>query len=285
MLGHRACRGLAAAHEIIAILRRSEAEARSLAQALGPCKLLTGIDALAPGRIEQVLRETSPDIVLNCVGLIKQRPEAGDTMLAIELNALLPHRLAKACSEINAKLVQVSTDCVFSGSRGFYAETDMPDPTDTYGRTKLLGEITEAPHLTLRTSIIGSQLEGHEGLVAWFLAQRGRAIKGYRHAIFSGLTTGALTQVLDRVFTEHATLTGLYHVAAAPISKLDLLTELGSRLGWSDPIEPVHRPVIDRSLDGRRFVEATGIVPPSWDEMLDTLGTELGATRIPVSRG
>jgi dTDP-4-dehydrorhamnose reductase len=275
MLGHVACRELSSSHEVIAMIRRTDAG--HLKPILRANEIITGVDAL-DRRLETVLRSVAPQIVVNCVGLVKQRPEARDTMLAIEINALLPHRLARACDEIGAKLVHLSTDCVFSGKRGGYPETDVPDPVDTYGRSKLLGEVTAPPHLTLRTSMIGPQLEGEEGLVAWFLAQRGRAIKGYTRAIFSGLTTLALSRVIGEILERHPTLSGLYHLAAEPISKYDLLTGLAARFDWRDPIEPVDSPAIDRSLDGRRFVEATGIKVPSWNEMLDELAAELADT-------
>lgn len=275
MLGHMACRELAASHRIVAVIRRTGDDAKRLASTLATNELITGIDVLDAAAVEALLRRIGPEIVLNCVGLVKQRPEASDTMLAIEINSLLPHRLAQLCTEIGAKLVHVSTDCVFSGSRGHYNETDMPDPVDTYGRTKLIGEIAEPPHLTLRTSMIGPQLEGQEGLIAWFLVQRGKAIKGYRRAIFSGLTTMVLSRILNLIFRAHPSLSGLYHVASAPISKFDLLTQLARRLDWTAPIVPVDLPALDRSLDGQRFFQATGIVVPGWDDMLDALATEL----------
>jgi dTDP-4-dehydrorhamnose reductase len=282
MLGHRACRELAASHEVVAIIRRTGEDANRLASLLGVNRLISGIDLFDKEKVKTALYEAGPEIVLNCAGVVKQRPEASDMIHAIEINALLPHRLVQICDEIGAKLVHLSTDCVFSGNRGHYSEADMPDPVDTYGRTKLLGEVAAPSHLTLRTSMIGPQLEGQEGLVAWFLAQRGKAIKGYTRAIFSGLTTAALSRVMDQIFSAHPSLCGIYHVAAAPISKFDLLTRLGARLGWTAPIEPVDVPAIDRSLDGKRFREATGIAIPSWDEMLDELAVELTLQHFPI---
>jgi dTDP-4-dehydrorhamnose reductase len=268
MLGHMASLRLAGMHEVVAIVRRGP---DALSRLPLRASVITGIDVREPAAVRAVLHRQRPDVVLNCIGLIKQRPEAKDTALAIELNALLPHRLAADCAGIGAKLIQISTDCVFSGRRGNYSEADEPDPIDSYGRTKLLGEITDPPHLTLRTSIIGPQLEGNEGLVAWFLSQAGRPVKGYRRAIFSGLTTSALADVLDRIIAEQPALSGLYHVASRPIAKFDLLAGLATRIGWSSAIEPVDLPLIDRSLDGRRFLAATGIEVPAWDDMLDEL--------------
>ncbi len=276
MLGHVASRDLARDHAVVAALRRAPEPGSKLAEALAGAEVVSGLDVRAPGAVAALIARVRPDVVLNCVGLIKQRPEAADTALAIELNALFPHRLAAACDAHGAKLIQVSTDCVFSGRRGLYTEDDQPDPVDGYGLSKWLGEVRAAPHLTIRTSIIGPQLEGTEGLVGWFLSQQGRAINGYTRAVFSGLTTRALAAVLGSIIADHPELTGLTHVAAAPISKFDLLRGLATRIGWRGTITPVDAPAIDRSLDGSRFRHATGIAIPDWDSMLDALAADLG---------
>ncbi|HLG48269.1 MAG TPA: sugar nucleotide-binding protein [Reyranella sp.] len=173
-----------------------------------------------------------------------------------------------------ARLIHISTDCVFSGRRGGYRESDTPDPVDLYGLSKLLGEVGTPPHLTLRTSFIGPQLSGREGLLAWFLAQRG-TIKGYGKAIFSGLTTCALARVIERVIDGPLPLSGLYHVAASPISKYALLCDIERRLQRGITIERDDSFECDRSLDGHRFANASGISVPGWDEMLDGLCSTL----------
>lgn len=285
MLGHVASRELARSHEVVAMLRRQPVAGSSLAAALAAAEVVAGVDVREPGVVARVLRERRPDVVVNCVGLIKQRPAAADIGLAVELNALFPHRLAAACASVDARLIQISTDCVFSGRRGLYRESDQPDPVDTYGVSKWLGEVTAPPHLTIRTSIIGPQLEGSEGLVAWFLSQSGRPVRGYTRAVFSGLTTAALAEVLASVIDAHRGLTGLYHVASRPIAKFDLLSRLAARIGWTTPIKPVDQPALDRSLDGTLFLEATGILVPSWDAMLDRLARDLAADPGGLSTG
>jgi dTDP-4-dehydrorhamnose reductase len=236
------------------------------------------VDVLAPGALEALLERVRPQAVVNAVGLVKQRREAEDVVAAIETNALLPHRLARLGTRAGARLVHFSTDCVFSGDRGLYAERDRPDPVDTYGRSKLLGEVG-APHLTLRSSIIGLELGRTQGLVEWFLASRGK-IGGYRRAIWSGLTTAEMARLVGRVLADHPALAGLYHVAAEPIDKHSLLTRLARELGRGDvTIEPVDEPSCDRSLDGSAFAAATGYRVPSWDEMLRELAQEVRARR------
>src|SRR6185295_3880004 len=138
----------------------------------------------------------------NAVGIVKQRPESEEAIASIEVNSLLPHRLAVGCRSLGAQLVHLSTDCVFSGTRGSYSESDLPDPVDTYGRSKLVGEATAEGAITLRTSMIGQGLSRKSGLIDWFLSQRG-PIQGYRNAIFSGLTTSELARVIRMVIEKH----------------------------------------------------------------------------------
>lgn len=230
-------------------------------------RLVTGVDALSDPALRALLERERPAAVVNCVGVVKQLAQADDPLVAIPINALLPHRLAALCAQVGARLVHVSTDCVFSGARGGYREDDLPDATDLYGRSKLLGEVG-APHaVTLRTSIVGPELAGAHGLVAWFLAQPG-PVRGWTRAVFSGVPTVELAAVLrDHVLPEPA-LVGLYHVAAAPITKHDLLVLVARRWGRAVEIVPDDRVAIDRSLDGTRFEAATGWRAPPWPELV-----------------
>lgn len=230
-------------------------------------RVVAGVDALSDDSLRTLLACERPAAVINCVGVVKQLAQADDPGVAIPVNALLPHRLARLCGEAGARLVHVSTDCVFSGARGRYREDDLPDATDLYGRSKLLGEVG-APHaVTLRTSIVGPELDGAHGLVAWFLAQPG-PVRGWTRAVFSGLPTVELATVIrDRVLPDPG-LVGLYHVAAAPIAKHDLLVLVARRWGRAVEIVPDDRVAIDRSLDGSRFEAATGWRAPPWPELV-----------------
>jgi dTDP-4-dehydrorhamnose reductase len=211
-----------------------------------------------------------PDIVINCIGLIKQLAEADNALTAIPINSLLPHRLARLSEAVGARLIHVSTDCVFSGRKGRYTERDAPDATDLYGRSKLLGEVDYPNAVTLRTSIIGHGLNGGPGLVDWFLAQEGK-IKGYSHAIFSGLPTAELARVIQDYVIPHSELRGIHHVAASPISKLDLLRLVSDTYHKSIEIVPNSALVIDRSLDGQRFSAATGYTAPDWPALVQMM--------------
>lgn len=230
-------------------------------------------------RVDDLLESVRPDAVVNAVGLVKQLREAARPRAAIRLNALFPHEVGEACEAAGARLVHVSTDCVFSGRLPLgirYTEEHIPDPDDLYGRSKLLGEVG-APALTIRTSIIGRELERSSGLLEWFRGQGGGSVSGYTKAIFTGLTTVTLAGLVADLLEFHADLAGLYHVASDPISKYDLLARLRDVLGIDCDISPVQEPVINRALDGSRFAAETGLTVPGWEQMLAAFGDPIDA--------
>lgn len=274
MLGHRLLRQFASTHEVRVTVRQP-LEAYRGYRIFDHANTFDRVDARDPAALPRVLGEFKPDAVINAVGVIKQRQDAKDGVLSIEVNSLFPHLLARMCEARGARLVHLSTDCVFSGAKGHYAETDRPDPVDVYGFSKLLGEVTRPGALTLRTSMIGTELARKTGLLEWFLAQRGKMIKGYRRAIFSGFTTAELARIIERLLTAPHAASGMYHVSAAPISKFDLLSRLNDGLNLDIQIEPDDKVVCDRSLDSTRFRRTFDYTPPSWDKMLDELASEI----------
>ena len=228
----------------------------------------TGVDVENFDSLASLLARVRPDAVINCIGLVKQLAEAGDPLAALPINAMLPHRLSRLCALVGARLVHVSTDCVFAGTRGDYTETDPPDAQDLYGRSKLLGEVTEDAHtITLRTSIIGHELAGAHGLVGWFLQQKG-PVRGYAKAVFSGFPTVELATIVRDYVLPNPTLSGLYQVSAAPINKLSLLRLVAAQYGRDTVIVPDERVAIDRSLNSTRFRGVTGYQPPDWPELV-----------------
>ena len=230
--------------------------------------LLSGVDVLDQDGVVAVLAQVRPHVVINCIGLIKQLADAKDPLTALPINAMLPHRLARLCELAGARLIHVSTDCVFSGRKGGYSEGDLSDAEDLYGKSKYIGELHDLPHaITLRTSIIGHELGSSFALVDWFLTQQG-SVNGFARAIFSGLPTVELARVMKDFVVPHPQLNGLYHVAAEPIAKLDLLQLVAAQYGKLIEIRPDDSLVIDRSLDGSRFCEATGYVAPAWPELI-----------------
>jgi dTDP-4-dehydrorhamnose reductase len=255
-------------HEVIGSAR-SDSVRRNFPEAFGQ-RIVTGTDVDNQDSLALLFAKVKPDVVINCVGLIKQMADANDPLQAIPINSLLPHRLARLCDIAGARLIHVSTDCVFSGSKGNYLESDASDAKDLYGRSKFMGEV-DYPHcITLRTSIIGHELNSAKSLVGWFLAQQG-SVKGYTKAIFSGLPTIELAHVIRDVVLPQPALRGLYHVAAEPINKFDLLTLVAQSYRKEIEIVADEQLVIDRSLNAQRFRAATGYVAPAWPELIQKM--------------
>lgn len=230
-------------------------------------RVIAGVDVEHIDSLTRLFAAVRPAVVINCVGLVKQLTEADDPLSAIPINTLLPHRLARLCEVAGARLVHMSTDCVFSGAKGMYTEADVSDAKDLYGRSKYLGEVNYPHAITLRTSIIGHELNGARSLVGWFLAQAG-SVKGFRRAIFSGLPTVEIARLIRDHVIPNPDLHGLYHVSAGPINKFDLLTLVANQYGKSIDIVPDETMAIDRSLDSNRFRAATGFRPEPWPELV-----------------
>lgn len=214
-----------------------------------------------------------PDVVINCIGIIKQLPNANDHLESLAINASLPHRLAKYCDATGARLVHFSTDCVFSGKQGHYREEDFPDAYDLYGRTKYLGEVRYENSITLRTSIIGHELNRSKSLVDWFLSQSGE-VKGFIKAVFSGLPTIEVARVVKEYVIPNPKLSGLYHLSVDPINKFDLLNLVANVYGKTIQIIPDDKLVIDRSLNSDLFRKATGFKPKAWPELIKVMHEE-----------
>lgn len=248
---------------------RSSAARRLLPSDLHP-GVITGVDVENIDSLTRLFAVVHPDVVINCVGLVKQLAEADDPLAAIPINALLPHRLARLCEVAGARLVHMGTDCVFSGAKGMYTEADAADAKDLYGRSKYLGEVDYPHAITLRTSIIGHELDGARSLIGWFLTQT-NSVKGYRHAIFSGLPTVEVARVIRDHVIPHPELHGVYHVSAEPINKFDLLILVAQAYGKVIDIKPDGQLVIDRSLDSTRFRQASGFTPKPWSELIHTM--------------
>jgi dTDP-4-dehydrorhamnose reductase len=248
---------------------RGEGAKRFFDPAIGE-KFIVGVDVENVDALAEAMSQVRPDVVVNCVGVVKQLAQANDPLRVLPINSMLPHRLAKLCAVGGARLIHVSTDCVFSGNKGLYLETDESDATDLYGKSKFIGEVHSSNAVTLRTSIIGQELQNGHSLIDWFLSQD-NVCRGYTKALFSGVPTVVLAKIIRDVIIPRADLSGLYHVAAEPISKYDLLRLVAEVYHKAIQIIPDDSIVIDRSLDGSRFRTATGYTAPVWSEMIKTM--------------
>lgn len=232
---------------------------------------VTILDVAEDKYFSEWLSSLKPDVVINCIGIIKQLKESENSIQSIKINSLFPHQIASICNQIGARLIHFGTDCVFSGIAGNYREQDLPDARDLYGLSKLLGEVTTYPNvLTLRTSIIGHELKTQYSLIDWFLGQSSE-IRGYRKAIFSGLPTYEIARILDEFVLPNVDLSGLYHLSAEPIDKYTLLSKIKKIYNKNIVINPDDSLVINRSLDSSQFRLETGYQPLSWDRMLQDM--------------
>jgi dTDP-4-dehydrorhamnose reductase len=274
MLGHKVFQRLRARVPDTRCTIRGSLEEAPLNE-LGPLADTSGVvehvDVFDWARVETVLGELRPEVVVNCVGIVKQRPDAKAAIPSITVNSLLPHRLAAALEAWAGRLIHISTDCVFSGDRGRYTETDEPDARDLYGRSKFLGEVSAGNTITLRTSMIGRELSGHHSLLDWLLQQNGGTVRGYQRAFYSGLTTNELANVILTLIEDQPGLTGLYQVTSETITKYDLLRLIVDTFGLSIRVEADAAFFSDRSLIGDKFRAATGYQCPTWPELIHAL--------------
>jgi dTDP-4-dehydrorhamnose reductase len=266
MLGHTLVQYLSQSNEynIFVTFR----EHQSLFQKLQNVTSIYNIDARDDLSLNKAFEIASPNIVINCIGIIKQLEISKDPLEVIPINSLLPHKLAKLSRNYFSRMIHISTDCVFNGEKGNYTEDDQPDAIDLYGRSKALGEITSDKHaITIRTSIIGHEIKSNYSLVDWFLSQT-NSVQGYNNAIFSGLPTIEIAEVIHNIIIKNSTIFGLYHLASEPISKFQLLKLIAETYGKKIDIVSNTNIVLNRSLDGTRFNTLTGYNPDSWIELV-----------------
>jgi dTDP-4-dehydrorhamnose reductase len=272
MLGHQLLKSLAPRHQVKVTLRK-DLEAYQLYGFFDTGNSYAEIDVRSLERLAEVVADFRPEAIINAVGIVKQRPSAKESIPNIEINALLPHRLAVLCKASGAKLVHLSTDCVFSGKHGNYSDQDPSDAEDLYGKSKFLGEVHDSHCITLRTSIIGFELARKKSLLEWFLAQNG-TITGFTKAIYTGFTTQEMSRIIEMMLLEHPDAHGVYQVSSDPINKYELLLLFRDKLGKQIEILPDDNFKCDRSLDSSRFRQEFDYTPPTWVAMIEELAKE-----------
>ena len=271
MLGHKLWQRLSVRlPETFVVIRHSRQVYKEFKLFEDSRHVVDNIDAMDFPAIQSVLGKIRPDFVLNCIGITKRREAANDPAASITLNSLFPHKLAKWGQDNNAKVIIFSTDCVFDGKTGNYTEESLTSAEDIYGRTKALGEVKVGNALTLRSSFIGPELSHGSELLEWFLAQKG-TVKGFRNAVYSGLTTLELCKVVEKIIFDYPGAKGLYNVSSNPITKFDLLMLIKRKMGLSIEIIPEDNFYCNRSLDSSIFRKEFNYTPPSWEAMIDEL--------------
>jgi dTDP-4-dehydrorhamnose reductase len=271
LLGHMLIRVLSESNDVFGTTREKPNISSPLANFLSLEKWIGGVDASVPHSIEKIFDTDQFDVAINCIGLIKQRDSIVSDSETMLINGEFPHHLAQIANSHDTQVIHISTDCVFSGTKGSYLESDTPDPVDVYGKSKLLGELIDSNNLTLRTSHIGRELTVKKSFVEWLVSQRGGHVNGYSHAIYSGLTTQALARTISKLLLGNSHLTSLFHVSSQPISKLEIINKLNELLDLQLTVTPDASVQINRSLNSEKFQNATSISPQTWDEMLSDL--------------
>ena len=274
MLGHKLVQQWRDKFEVRATIR-SDALKFVSAGLLKTEEIVNEVEVENPKSVVNAVKSARPDVIVNCAGIIKQLPTSKNVIKTLTVNSIFPHQLAEIAAVNNARLITVSTDCVFSGRKGNYTEADVSDAEDVYGKSKNLGEIEAENCLTLRTSIIGREAESSHSLVEWFLSNRGGGkVKGFTNAIYSGFPTIVLAEIMSDLILNHKNLSGLYHVSSEPIDKYKLLCLIRDSYSADIEIEPFEDFKLDRSLDSTKFRRATGFAPESWEEMIGKMSAD-----------
>ena len=229
-------------------------------------------DILNINDLSSKIKVLRPNVIINCIGQTNKIRGQNLNNLEnyININSLFPFRLKAVCDEIQSRLIHFSSDCVFSGEKGFYSERDNPDPTDVYGKSKLLGELDSENIITIRKSVIGHELDSKKGLLEWFLNQEGY-VEGYKEAIFSGLTVLELARIIDMYILPNKNIKGIIHLSAEPISKYDLLKIIANQYNKIINIKPNKEIKIDRSLNSQYFKKVTGYKSVPWPSLIKSM--------------
>ncbi|MFM8722632.1 MAG: dTDP-4-dehydrorhamnose reductase family protein [Acidimicrobiaceae bacterium] len=268
LLGHMLIRVLSESNDVFGTTREKASDSSPLAKFLPQKKWISLVDASNTDSVKKIFDRDQFDVAINCIGLIKQRDALVSDTEMILINGEFPHRLAQIANSHGTRVIHISTDCVFSGAKGNYLESDSPDPVDVYGKSKLQGELNDSRNLTLRTSHIGRELTVKKSFIEWLISQKGGHVDGYSHAIYSGLTTKLLARTTSKLLLGNPQLTGLFHVSSQPISKLEIINKLNNLLDLQLTVTPDDSVQINRSLNSEKFQKATSITPQTWDEML-----------------
>jgi len=269
MMGHQLIKKLIDENNsdsIVALTRRKDLESKIGKSSIMRYLYLDNI--LEFNKLIKLFEDESPNLIINCVGVIKQRNQS-DFMNTLSINAYFPKKLAQYTYKKDIRLIHISTDCIFSGLKGNYIETDLSDVTDLYGISKFVGEVDNNKSITIRTSMIGHELYSKKSLLEWFLYNKNQNIYGYNNAIFSGLTTNELSKIIVKNIIPNKNLKGIYHVSSKPINKYDLLKLVAKIYKLKIDIKKDPRLVIDRSLNSEKFFKETGYIPPSWESMVE----------------
>jgi dTDP-4-dehydrorhamnose reductase len=270
MLGHKIYQILSNEFNTFVTFRDFNDKLKSL-KIFNENNTLNYVDAFKIESVEKAVQLISPDVVINCIGIIKQLKDSKNSRVSIYINSLFPHLLSEICDKYKAKLIHFSTDCVFSGKSGNYSEEDIADAADLYGRTKYLGEVNYENTLTIRTSIIGHELFDNFSLVDWFLSNKNGIVNGFTNAIYTGFPTILISKEIARIIKDFPELNKTYQISSKKISKFDLLKIINEVYCANVDIQPLGDFYCDKSLSSERYISKTNFQIPGWLEMVQEM--------------
>ena len=274
MLGHKMCQVLSGADEFYVYGGlRGRAEAVKALPFFQDTDLVGGLDVNDWGRAKDSIANLKPDVIVNCVGLTTRKIDPAASAQVVELNALLPHRLAHLATDLGARMIHFSTDCVFQGGAGPYAVDHPKDAQDLYGMSKALGEVDAPGCLTIRSSIVGREIRGFTEFFEWIFSQKGQGVSGFTKALYNGLTTKFMAELVRDLILQSPDIRGILQIGSQPASKAQLIQQVSDIFDLGITVNSVDQGK-DKTLQTQVAQQDIGFQPPTWAELISDLKRE-----------
>ena len=275
MIGHKMYQTISKIHKDTWVTLRKSLTSYSYSEIYNPEKVIDNIDLINFQTISNQLNKINPDIVVNACGITIRRGIETLKSNSIILNSALPHFLNEWVTSNNKRLIHFSTDCVFTGAKGDYIDNDNKDAYDLYGSTKSMGEVIDSKYaITLRGSMIGSELENKTELFEWFLKQKNKKIKGFNKVIYSGITTTKMAEIVLKLIDQFPNLSGVYNISSKPISKFELLKLWNNLFDINANIEIDNSYTSNKNLISDNFYRTISMEQPDWVELSSQLNID-----------
>ena len=275
MIGHKMYQTISKIHKDTWVTLRKSLTSYSYSEIYNPEKVIDNIDLINFQTISNQLNKINPDIVVNACGITIRRGIETLKSNSIILNSALPHFLNEWVTSNNKRLIHFSTDCVFTGAKGDYIDNDNKDAYDLYGSTKSMGEVIDSKFaITLRGSMIGSELENKTELFEWFLKQKSKTIKGFNKVIYSGITTTKMAEIVLKLIDQFPNLSGVYNISSKPISKFELLKLWNNLFDINANIEIDNSYTSNKNLISDNFYRTISMEQPDWVELSSQLNID-----------
>lgn len=272
MIGHKIYQIISKNHQDTWVTLRNSLNSYSYSEIYNSTKVVDNIDLVNFKLLLNQLNLINPDVIINACGITIRRGIDALKSNSIILNSALPHFLNEWVVANNKRLIHFSTDCVFTGAKGDYLDNDNKDAYDLYGSTKSMGEVIDSKYaITLRGSMIGSELENKTELFEWFLKQKNKTIKGFNKVIYSGITTTKMAEIVIKLIDQHPNLSGIYNISSKPILKFDLLKLWNDFFDINANIEIDNSYISNKNLISDNFYRKISVEQPNWVELSSQL--------------